>query len=114
MEDPGGDARVVIACFVKFTPDVGEAGDGDDFQMGMAGDEGLIDAQAVALQIALKGGAPFIADEDGVEAGVGAAFVPVEQDAVLEVVIDPELAEAGLAFAGVQAADGGFVDFDVA
>jgi len=33
---------------------------------------------------------------------------------VLKVVIDPELAEGGFTFAGVQAADGGFVDFDVA
>jgi len=78
MEDPGGDARVVIAGFVKLPPDVGEAGDGDDFQMGMAGDECLIGAQAVALQVALEGGVPFRADEDGVETGVGAAFVPVQ------------------------------------
>lgn len=78
MEDPGGDAWVIVAGVEKLAPDVGEAGDGDDFQVGMAGDEGLIGAQAVALQIALEGGVSFRADEDGVEAGVGAAFVPVE------------------------------------
>jgi len=113
MEDPSSDARVIIAGVEKFSPNVGEAGDGDYSQVGMAGDEGLIGAQAVALQVALERGVSLFADEDGVEAGVGAAFVPVEKDAVLEVVINPELAEGGFAFAGVQATDGGFVDFDV-
>ena len=32
---------------------------------------------------------------------------------MVEVVIDPELAEGGFAFAGIEAADGRFVDFDV-
>ena len=53
------------------------------------------------------------ADENGIQAGVGAAFMAVEKNAVLLVVIDPELPEGGFAFAWVQAADGGFVYFDV-
>ena len=63
--------------------------------------------------MAAEGFLAVLADEDAVEAGVGSAFVPIEKDAVLEVVIDPELAEGGFPFAGLEATDGGFVNLDV-
>jgi hypothetical protein len=63
--------------------------------------------------MAAEGGSAVLADEDVVQAGVGAAVVPVEEDAVFVVVIDSELAERGLAFAGLKAADGNLVDLDV-
>ena len=56
----------------------------------------------------------MFADEDVVEAVVGAAFVPIEEYAVLGVVVDPEVAEGGFAAAGLEATDGCFVDFEVA
>lgn len=52
-------------------------------------------------------------DEDVFEAVVSPAVVPVEEDSVLGVVVGPEVALGGFAFAGIKAADGGFVDFEV-
>ena len=49
MKDPSADARVIVAGFMKFPADMGEAGDGGDCELGMPLDEGLIGAQAVAL-----------------------------------------------------------------
>lgn len=40
---------VVVAGFMEFPADVCEAGNGGDRELGMAGDECLIGAQAVAL-----------------------------------------------------------------
>ena len=113
VEDPRDDARVVLPGLVERPADVGEAGDSDDLQFRMALDEGLVGAQAVALEVAAERRLAVLANEDGVQAGVGAAVVPVEEDAVFGVVIDPELAAAGLALAGLKAADGRFVDLDV-
>lgn len=44
QEDPRGDAWVVFAGVFKFSANVGEAGYGDDFQLGVALDEGLVGA----------------------------------------------------------------------
>jgi len=43
-------------------------------------DEGAVGAQAVALQVPAEGSTAFLIDEDAVEAGVGAAFVPLGSD----------------------------------
>lgn len=54
-------------------------------------DEGAVSAQAVALEVAAEGCFPTLANEDVVQAGVGAAFVPVEKHSVFIVVIDPKM-----------------------
>jgi hypothetical protein len=51
VEDPRDDARVVLSGLVERPADVGEAGDGGDLQFRMALDEGLVGAQAVALEV---------------------------------------------------------------
>ena len=48
-----------------------------------------------------------------VKTGVGATFVPVEEDSVFGVVIDPEVPRRGLARAGLQTSHRGFIDLDV-
>ena len=63
--------------------------------------------------MSVEGVSAFFIDEDAVEGGVGAAFVPVVEDAVLGVVIDPEVAGGRFAVAGFEAADGGGVDLEV-
>ena len=52
-------------------------------------------------------------DEDGVEAGVGPAGMPVEEDAVLGVMVGPEVALLGFATSRFEVADRSFVDFEV-
>lgn len=52
-------------------------------------------------------------DEDVSKAVVRSAVVPVEEDSVLGVVVGPEVALGGFAFAGIKAADGSLIDFEV-
>ncbi len=113
IEDPSDDPRVIVAGSMEVPADVDEAGDGDDVQLGVARDEGLIGAQAVALKMAVEGRLSVVADEDVVEAGVGATFVKVEKHAVFGMVVGPEVSEDGFADTGLKAAHGSFVDFDV-
>ena len=113
QEDPGDDSRVVFGGFTEFSPDVGEAADGDDVEMFVSIYKGAVGSQAVALEVATEGGFAIFADEDVVEAGVGSAFVPIKKRAVLGVVIDPELSFLDLAISGDLAVDGCLVDFDV-
>ena len=113
QEDPGDDSRVVFGGFTEFSPDVGEAADGDDVEMFVSIYKGAVGSQAVALEVATEGGFAIFADEDVVEASVGSAFVPIKKRAVLGVVIDPELSFLDLAISGDLAVDGCLVDFDV-
>ena len=113
IEDPGGVFGMVVAGFGKFSPDVSEAADGDDVEVLVALDESAVGSQAIALEMALKGGFVVFADEDAVEAVVGATTVPVVDDAVLGVMISPEVASLGFAGAGFEVVDGGFVSFDI-
>ena len=113
QEDAGSDAWIITAGFFELPTGVREAGHRGDVQIGMALDEGAIGAQAVALHVAVEGLAALFIDEDAVEAGVGAAFVPVVEDAVFGVVIDPEVSGGGFAVAGFEAANGGLVDLEV-
>lgn len=113
VEDPGGDAGVVVSGITKFPPNVGQAADGDDVFGIDALDEGAVGSQAVALQVALEGVPGFGVDEDLVEAVVGPAFMPVVERSVLGVVVNPEVSQGGFALAGFQAGDGGFVHFEV-
>jgi hypothetical protein len=113
QEDPGDDSRVVFGGFTEFSPDVGEAADGDDVEMVVSIYKGAVGSQAVALEVATEGGFAVFPDEDVVEAGVGPAFMPVEKRAVLGMMIDPELSFLDLAIAGDLAGDGCFVDFEV-
>ena len=53
-------------------------------------------------------------NEDGVEAGVGSAGVPIKEGAVFGMVVGPEVALGGFAFAGVKVADGRFVYLKIA
>lgn len=114
MEDACGDARVVVAGSMKLAADVGEAGYGCDVEPGMALDEGGVCAQAVALKVAVEGWLALRADEDVVQAGVGAAFVPIEEHAVFGMAVGPEVSERGFALAGLKAFDRSFIDLDVA
>ena len=98
---------MVVARLFEFPADVREAGHGCDVQVGVTLDEGAVGAEAVALEVAVEGLSVFPVDEDGVEAGVCAAFVPVVEDAVFGVVTDPEVAGGGFAVAGFEATDGG-------
>lgn len=52
-------------------------------------------------------------DEDVFEAVVRPAVVPVEEDSVPGVMVGPEVALGGFAFAGIKAADGSLIDFEV-
>jgi len=69
---------VFFAGVFEFAGDVGEARYGDDGLLWVPGDEGAVGAQAVALEVATERGCAFFANEDGVETGVGPAFVPVK------------------------------------
>ena len=103
---PGGDARVVAAGLGELPADMGETGHRRDGKLRMALDEGSVGAQTVALEVAVEGAFAVPSDENGVQACVGAAFVPVEKHAVLGVVVDPELAGRGFTLAGSEASDG--------
>ena len=72
IQDPGGDFRVVAEGTEEFSSNVGEAADGDDFELFVfvAFEEGLVACEAVALEEAFKRGFSFGVDEDVVEAGV--------------------------------------------
>jgi hypothetical protein len=48
-----------------------------------------------------------------VEAGVGAAFVPVKEDSMFGLVIDPKISRCCFARAGLQTSHWGFIDFEV-
>ena len=76
-------------------------------------DEGAVGSQAVALKVTAKGYIIFSADEDAIQAVVGAAGVPIIKNAVLRVMIGPELTKAGFSFARVKVAKWGFVYFNV-
>ena len=104
---------MLVAGFLELAGDVGEAGYGGDGEFRMAVDEGAVGAQAVALEVAAEGCFPIPADEDVVQAGVGAAFVPVEEHSVFFMMIDPEVPRRGLARAGLQTSHRGFIDLDV-
>jgi len=94
-QDSGGEARMVVLGFGELPADVNEAGNRRDGQVRMALDEGAIGAQAVALEVAAEGRFVVFANEDGVQTGVGAAFVPVEEHTVFGVMIDPEASAPG-------------------
>ena len=113
QEDPSGDFWMVHPSFVELASDVGEAADGDDVEIGVAFAEGAVSPQAITLEVAIEGGVSVVVDEDVVEAGIGPAFVPVEERAVLGVMIDPEVSGGGFAFAGFKAVDWGLVGLQV-
>lgn len=113
QEDPSGDFWMVHPSFVELASDVGEAADGDDVEIGVAFAEGAVSPQAITLEVAIEGGVSVVVDEDVVEAGIGPAFVPVEERAVLGVMIDPEVSGGGFAFAEFKAVDWGFVGLQV-
>ncbi len=54
-----------------------------------------------------------LANEDGVEAGVGPAGMPIVEDAVLGVMVGPEVALLGFAAPGFKVVDGSLVYFEV-
>lgn len=113
QEDPSGDFWMVHPSFVELASNMGEAADGDDVEIGVAFAEGAVSPQAITLEVAIEGGVSVVVDEDVVEAGIGPAFVPVEERAVLGVMIDPEVSGGGFAFAGFKAVDWGFVGLQV-
>lgn len=113
IEYPGGDFGVIFAGFPKLTPNVGKAGNWDDVEIGVAFNEGAVGAKAVTLEAAGEGRFSFFVDKDVVEASVGATFMPVEEDAVVVMMVDPKLTYLNFAAAGFEAVDGGFVNFEV-
>lgn len=112
-DDPSAEPGVVVAGFPEFPPDVGEATDGDDVEFKMTLDEGAVGSQAIALEVSVERGLAVFADEDLIEASVGSAFVPVEERAVLGVLVDPEVAGGRFAFAGFEARDGCLINANV-
>jgi len=112
-KDPGGGFWMILLSFEELAPDVRETAGGDDVQVRIALDEGAIGSQTVALKAATEGVTSFFVDEDVVEAGVGAAFVPVKKWPVFEVMVGPEVSGGGFAFTGFEAVDGRFIDLDV-
>lgn len=113
QEDPGNDFWMITFGFNKLAADVREAADGDDVELWVTLDEGAVGSQAVALEVACEGGLSFFVDEVVVEAGVGSAFVPVEEDAVFGMMVGPEVALAGFTRAGIEAANGCFIGLEV-
>jgi len=105
-DNPSADSGVVVAGFPEFPPDVGEAADGDDGEFEMTLDEGAVSSQAVALEVSVEGGLAVFTDEDLIQAGVGSAFVPVEERAVFGVLVDPKVTGGGFSFPGFEARDG--------
>lgn len=104
---------MISLSFGEFPPDVCEAAYGSYRKFGVALDKGAVGAQAVALEMTFKGRLAVFADEDALEAGVGAAFMPIKKNAVVGVVVSPEVSLDGLPGSGFEAADRGFVDLDV-
>jgi hypothetical protein len=113
LQDPGGNARVIVRCLFEFASDVRKAGHGGDAQLRVTVDEGAVGAKSIALEVSVEELLALFVNKDTVEADVGAAFVPVEKDAVFCVMIDPEVAGGDFAIAGFEAADGGLVDLEV-
>ena len=113
QEDPGNDFWMITFGFDELAADVCETADGDDVELWVTLDEGAVGSQAVALEVAGEGGVAFFADEDVVEAGVGPAFVPVEEDAVFGMMVGPEVALAGFPGARIEAANGCFIRLEV-
>ena len=93
----------------ELTANVGETTDRHEVEVRVTLDEGAVGAQSVALQVPLEARSAVFADEDVVQTGVGPAHVPVEEHAVLGVVVDPELSDDGSSRAGFEAGDRGFV-----
>ena len=60
-----------------------------------------------------EGAFPLFVDEDVVETGVGPAFMPVEEDAVLGMMVGPEVTLAGLPGAGLKATNRCFISLEV-
>lgn len=61
----------------------------------------------------MEGGLVVFADEDAVEAVVGATTMPVVDNSVFGVMVGPEVAGLGFAGAGLEVVDGCFVSFEV-
>jgi hypothetical protein len=86
-----------------------------DFQFRVFGHKGLIGAIAITLQVTAKGAMEGVAcvDEDIFKAIVSPAVVPIEENSVLGVMVDPEITLGGFSVAGIKATDGRFIHFEI-
>ncbi len=101
---------VFFEVVVKFTPEMRPAACLDDVFVVVS--PFVVGAVAITLEDATEGFV-FFSTENGVEAGIGTALVPINSNSVFGVVIDPELAELGFTGSGNKTPDGGFIDLDV-
>ena len=104
---------MITLGFGELTPDVSEAADRDNLKVRVAFAEGLVSSQAIALEVSGEGVLFVLTDEDGVQASVGPAGVPIVEDAVFGMMVGPEVAFLGFAASGLKVVDGRFIDFEV-
>lgn len=106
--DPTGGAGARFKGFVELAPRVRPASSQRDFSRTTIG-EGGIGAVAVALQ-----GAGKVDGDDVIQARSGAAGLPVKEHVAAGPAVGPKITLAGLAVAGGEIADRGFIHLDIA